>query len=215
MRRIFLAIAVLVCAASLAGNAHALSFFLETEYTGGAEPVGSLPWLTATFEDTGADTVRLTLDAGNLSGAEFVAGWYFNYDPIIPLPIIFTYDSGASTGPAAGVSIIQNGHDAGGAPGFGFDIFLNFPQSNGSRFDAGEIVYYDIAGDGLSAASFEFLNAAGNFYSAAHVQAIATPPGSGWIAAGSVPQIHEPATLILLGLGLFGCGIAARRKLTR
>jgi hypothetical protein len=68
-----------------AANAAVITFNLTTEFSGGTAPVGSTPWATATFDDSfgGANTARLTMMAGNLSGTEFISAWYFNLNPAL------------------------------------------------------------------------------------------------------------------------------------
>ena len=63
--------------ASQAGLA-ALEFDLNFEFSGGADPSGSV---LATFQQMAANTVQLTVDLTGLSGTEFISGFYFNYNP--------------------------------------------------------------------------------------------------------------------------------------
>src|SRR5437870_2182321 len=49
----------------------------------GVAPAGPTPWLTATFSDSGANSVQLTLSAPGLTGNEFVGQWYFNLNPLL------------------------------------------------------------------------------------------------------------------------------------
>ena len=46
----------------------------------GTSPAGAPPWLQAVISDAGLppNTVNLTLNAGNLTGNDFVSSWYFN-----------------------------------------------------------------------------------------------------------------------------------------
>src|SRR5258708_5777614 len=74
------------------------------QLSGGTPPAGAAPWLQAAFTDTGmpANTVQLTINAGSLSGSEFVSCWYFNLNPgMDPTSLSFsqTGSSGSFTGP--------------------------------------------------------------------------------------------------------------------
>jgi hypothetical protein len=229
MKRRLLFSVVFLCVALMSASAYAVSFGLEIEYTGAFEPEGPMPWLAATFEDTGTNEVTLTMDATNLRGSEFVGGWYFNVDETFlpdPLALDFDYQSG----PIASVARGANRFMAGNNLGDGFDIRFNFPQPSGSRFGAGQISIYEISInptfgldpdgqplDGLVAESFNFVNepriGTGTFFSAAHVQGIG-PSGddSGWIAATGTTDIPEAASVLSLGLGILGIGLIARKR---
>jgi hypothetical protein len=212
-----------VCAAILlwpaaSTNAAIISLGLSTEFSGGTPPEGAAPWLTATFDDevVGGNTVRLTMSASGLVDAENVGEWSFNLDPSLD-PTLLNF---AVVGvPGSTPNAISTGVNAFQADGDGkFDILFDFPPPPGSAaalFTAGETVVYDITYDvpaTLTANSFLYPSVEGGgqgtFRTAAHVQRIGPEnDDSGWI--GDIP---EPASFLLLGIGLFGiCGIRLRR----
>jgi hypothetical protein len=201
--RTFVTAAIMLLIASGA-EAATVTFSLGIEYSGGTEPEGTPPWLTATFDDGGSPgSVDLTLETTNLTDAEFVFEWSFNFDPSLdPTALAFSepVKTGAFTNPK-----INLGVDAFQADGDGsFDIQVEFDNSDGapSRFGVGDAVEYTIWGPlTLTASWFDFPSATGGgqgmFPTAAHVGAIGpSNSGSGWI---SVP---EPATLAALAAGL-------------
>ena len=178
----------------------------EFEFSGATAPIGIPPWLTATFDDQDTPgSVIMTLIATNLTGGEFVSGWYFNLDPVLaPMDatdLIFSTPviTGSFTTPS-----ISTGIDAFKADGDGkYDILLNFDTSGSisTRFTSGDAISYTITGiSSLTADSFNTLSQPagghGPFPMAAHVQGIG-PDGalSGWVTA------PEPATVSFLALG--------------
>lgn len=219
---------VLAVALMAGAQAEALTYDLSTEFSGGASPVGTPPWLTATFTQMGANTVRLTMADTNLSANEFVDQWLFNYDPTKDATsLTFTYVSGIL---ATVSTVADNSSGIAGDGGGRYDIQFNFPAGPPSaRFGENDTSVYDITFTGLTEADFDFLSAppAGNgqFHTAAHVQGIATAPGaptSGWIGdengnggGGGGSVIPEPGTFLLLGAGLMGLGLYGRKRIKK
>jgi hypothetical protein len=212
MKKIFLTVFCGFLIFGFANSSFAILIYeLNLEYSGGTNPAGSRPWLVATFENDTIEQgqVNLKLEARGLTGNEFVSNWYFNIDP--------TYTNILTISPEANASpVIQNQYSAG--PALGFDIEFNFPTSNSSglRFGAESVLNYYFWGAGLDETDFDFLNASGSgpFSSAAHVQSIGLNSGSGWIGTGgsnTVP-VPEPATMLLLSIGLSGLAFFGRKR---
>jgi hypothetical protein len=203
-----LAVASLLSMTSLA-SATTLTFGLDFEFSGASAPVSpTTPWVTITLDDSfgGPNTVRLTVEATNLTGGtrgENIAGFYLNFDPVLD-PTLLSFavvDNSASTPNA-----INTGVNAFQADGDGlFDIEFDMPPPPGnasSRFTGGESITYDITyGSAIDVSSFDFMSemggGAGSYSGAAHIQKI-NGNNSGWI--GNV--IPEPSTALLMAMGL-------------
>jgi hypothetical protein len=220
-------LAVLSCSISDA-YAAIITLGLDVEFSGGADPEGSAPWLTAKFDDevVGGGTVRLTMSTSGLVDAESVKDWAFNLNPILdPTQLNFAVVGTPGSTPNAivtGVNVFQ-------ADGDGkFDIRFDFPPppgSNAARFTAGETVVYDITYDvpnTLTASSFIFQSVEGGgngtYTSAAHVQRIGLSDGdSGWIGDSGLNNhgiVPEPTTvgLIALAIGMISTIRLSRRQ---
>ena len=192
------------------------------EFSSGTSPVGSIPWLTATFDDlNGQGTVNLTLTNSNLTDNEFVSGWYLNLDPVLNagnLCITPTGKTGSFDDP--GISTGTNSFKADG-DGY-YDIVFNFSTGGGEaeRFGAGESVNYQITGiSTLTANSFNWGSQSSDpnkqYFMASHVQGIGSDgSGSGWVSATTtdITTTPEPSSTILVILGLIGLALLGRRQ---
>lgn len=215
-----------ICHGTLAGLAiffsaargDALTLDLNNAFNGAA-PVGATPWLTATFTDV-VGGVQLTMAAPGLTGSEFVSLWYFNLNPAKTATSL-TFSSafnkvGTFTDPTAATSGNGQWNKADGTGG-NFDIVFSFGTASGSTFTSGESVSFLISGiAGLSASDFDFGADNSGYQTAAHIQSLSTSGNSTWINGSprtdDIPGVPDGgATVALLGIGLSGLTIAARR----
>jgi hypothetical protein len=200
---VFLALLVL-CGPSIADT---LTFNLDITYDG-TPPKGGPPWLTARFDALGDNQVKLTLDSTGLLPSEFVDSWFFNFDPTLS----FLVPVGGSD-PAADITIGQDSQAAGTAKGF--DIRLLFKDGFPAAKTAEYLFKLLDSEKTLLAASFDFVNSEGSFFSAAEV--INLTLASGWIAddrdkgPGPAP-IPEPATVFLLGFGALSVALFGKNR---
>jgi hypothetical protein len=191
-------------------NAATVTFNLDSEFSGGDDPAGGTPWVTATFADI-AGGVRMTIDTLGLVGEEFLTEFYFNIDPFLT-PTNTNYVSGVTA------SAFDYGLDAFHADGDGFfDAQFDYPVSGAGIFGALMTSVYDLLHADLSVSNIIALSlGAGNspdgLYVAAKIQGIGPDgEGSGWITGGPSVVPLPPALLLFL-TGLAGIAFLSRRQ---
>lgn len=196
---------------SLQASAATLTLNYDISF-GQTSPDGSSPWMTAVFDDGGsAGSVTLTMTLAGTVGIADIDQVYFNLDDTSFDVTNLSFAYAGTTGPAAtSISLGSNSYQADG-DGI-YDIWMNFPTESSSRWEAGEIVVYDITStDLITAGSFNVFAEVGGghgpFISAAHVLSTGGGEDSDWIAA-----VPVPAAVWLFGSGLLGLVGVARRK---
>jgi hypothetical protein len=220
-------LAVALTALSLLSGGAAQAALFEIDFTtsgafnGNASHVPASPgsntvFATAIFDDHGGSgSVTLTMSVlNNLTGGAYVNDWYFNVSSA-PLNSVTFVPGGTA---ATGVSFTADCCKADGTGG-NFDLRFQFPTNNPGELAQGHTSVYNLVGAGITANSFNAFSASpgpgGPYLSALHVQGYGD---SAWIGAkqggggGGGAQVPEPATLALMGLGLFGIAAARRRR---
>lgn len=225
-------LSVLAATLVLASSAYAnpITFNLGSHINGDTPlATDKTPWLSATFTDkvlaNGNKVVELVM-TNNLVNAttkaatgEYLTDWLFNIDPSIA-SFSYSYVSGYNASVQYGTNSVNGGASV-KAGNFDIDFIGATPQAD--RFIGGMTSVYDFSGSGLTASSFAFTSSSG-YYSAADVKGILLSngnTGSGSIGTknyndtttpdGTPTAVPEPASLMLIGLGLASLAIGSRR----
>jgi len=196
-------------------HANAAVVFDVDTVTNGDTPAGTGPWLRATFEQTGANTVQLTME-NFLSSGEFLVGWGFNVsDTILASGFNATNVSFVSGDAAEGIQVGSNVSNVNNSTKAGlFDIVFSYDNAPPSaRFVGGETSVYTFTAAGLTENDFlafsapEPPNVAGGWLTAARLQGLPNG-GSGSIGAIPEPAFYQMSGLLILG----GLGALRMRK---
>jgi hypothetical protein len=180
-----------------ASHASALTFNLDTVYTG-FSPGGTAPWLTITITDVAADTVNVRVDHNSSSASgQFISSVYLNLNPFVgSITLSNEFNSNKRDGD---IELAENGVN--GAAGNLFDLGIEFKTTasggGANRLKPGEFWSADFTGAGLSSSSFADVNNNG-LDSGAHLQGIAGGLSSHITTSDPVP---EPASMAALAIG--------------
>ena len=217
MRKSLLAMAAMV-GALLAPPSSAAVYTFSNEFSNSGSDCANAANGCVTLEVTAiAGGVHYEL-TGFMADTEFVGAFYGKLNPYA-VPTVGVA-SGTGAGAVAGITFSENGYKADG-DGY-FDWVLSF-NSSGDRFSGTEVVEWDFLGVTLAQATTGLSSGGGDplkdgFLFALHAQSLGGNGGSGWFngVPGSdddpPPEVPEPGTLVLAGLGLLGLALTAKRR---
>jgi hypothetical protein len=210
-----------------AGTAKAdVVFELDVVFENGGGAFGSYVPLVATFQNMGADTVQLTLQAN--FGVAPPAGttnphvkvWTFNVLDSFVDPMGQSLTSGDFMVTSGGALVTSIGvkKDDFKADGDGFfDIEINF---DGVNFDQNDTIVIKITDPGLDETDFLSYSVGGDkgaYYSAAHIGG-GQGGNSFWVGAddegggGQEPGVPAPPAFLLFAVGAVGMGTMTWRR---
>jgi hypothetical protein len=199
-------------------SAAVITFTPDFEYSGSGDNYTGV--ITFTLEDV-VGGVQFTIDWAAPAvpdGGQFLTGAYLNLDPALN-PISVTTPGGLGTCTVCTLQSLSLGANAFGAAGGGlFDILFSFPSANrGGRFEQGDS-YSVLLGGPITTSSFLFESSPsggnGTWAAVARVQGLGQDnEGSGWFGDDipDIPNVPEPASLTLFGLGLAFGAVRLRR----
>jgi hypothetical protein len=201
-----------------AGAAHATTVKIDmgqAYWSNSATPTQSGPWMTATFEQAGTDTVKLTLNRMLSDPNVSINRWMFNLDPGMNANELQINQVG---GPQANVLTAPNGVAAAG--GSMFDIRFFWP-AHGQKFDGNHSqAVFTLQGEGLTPDSFRWGSTGGhptatNFVSVAWLHDV-NGTGQTWVThpenSPSVVPLPPAVFAGAAGLALVGFHVRRRRS---
>ena len=192
----------------------------------GSGPETSAPWIRAVFSSFSDDKVLLRIEATDLMApGQFITQIGFNYDGIDEvnlLPCDTALCGGIAYGTAPSPALKPEGKIS---PGGTFSFVLGFPTPKGpNRFERTEYGNYLLTAAGLTLRSFDAYSETNDnkpgFKTYAHVQGFGGnakiydnssqyAAAYGEYAGANIP---EPGVTLLIGSGLLGFGLLARRR---
>lgn len=194
-----LATLAFVAAATVPSAFGAIIFNLGAPINGSI-PDGVAPYASATLENNGANTVKVTLK--NLAPtSNFIVR--FNLNLTSNIDVSFAHLSGNVADSTTDGPNHSDGHPSMMA-GL-FDIVFSYPTSNSNpnRFKGGEDSIYNLTGTGLDETDF-LAQSTGGYMAAARFQGISND------GSGTVGLVPEPASLAAVAVGL--AALRRRRK---
>jgi hypothetical protein len=187
----------------VAPSAEAATILINSCYTGDCGGLtGSVTVdITADLlnENSGADDLKFVITNGTNGFIDQLGLFYSGGLSGSPAIVSFT-GTGGTGAPTLGLAACSTDNS-----GQGLNVCFDFPQPNGSRFDAGDSVTFFVDSNSAAYVAALFLTNGGF----AHINEIGAGGRSAKITDGS-RTVPEPVSLALLGSGLFA--FAARRR---